>query len=197
VFDTRAIAERKIEEAIKDGAFDNLPGKGKPLVLDDDPSTPLHLRLANKVLKNANVLPDWVQLNVEIREGAEECSRIWERTQAEYSRRQARLQDAAARPADLSRAESAFAQWYIRTHQAYVGAMKRVNTDILKSNMMQPMAPCVLIPYRIVEETRRFEEQFPPPAGFKPPPQAASAGPLTLKSVAVEIYLARLRKRET
>ena len=196
MFDTRVIAERKIEEAIEEGAFDNLPGKGKPLVLDDDPSTPLHLKLANKVLRNANVLPDWVQLNVEIREGVQECSRLWERTAGEYSKRLAKLHAAADRAGDLPRAEAAFVQWYTRSHQAYVGAMKRVNTDILKSNMMQPMAPGVLIPYRIAEETARFEEHFPPPAGFEPPQPASGPGPLTLRAVAVETYLARLRKTE-
>src|SRR5437763_1892288 len=30
------IAESKIQEAIDEGKFDNLPGKGKPLVFDDD-----------------------------------------------------------------------------------------------------------------------------------------------------------------
>src|SRR5689334_22802808 len=52
------VAERKIQEAIDEGAFDNLPGKGKPLVFDDDPMTPPHLRLANRILRNANVLPE-------------------------------------------------------------------------------------------------------------------------------------------
>ena len=54
-FDTGRIAERKIQEAIEEGAFDDLPGKGQPIDLDDDPMTPPHLRLSNRVLKNAGV----------------------------------------------------------------------------------------------------------------------------------------------
>ena len=41
------VAEREIREAIEEGKFDNLPGKGKSIVFDDDPMTPPHLRMAN------------------------------------------------------------------------------------------------------------------------------------------------------
>ena len=36
MFFSHLIAERKIQEAILKGELDNLPGKGKPLQLDDD-----------------------------------------------------------------------------------------------------------------------------------------------------------------
>jgi hypothetical protein len=50
------IAERKIKEAIERGEFDDLPGAGRPLDLDDlDPSLPEELRLAYRVLKNAGM----------------------------------------------------------------------------------------------------------------------------------------------
>ena len=39
------------------GEFDNLPGKGKPLPLEDDSQVPEDLRLAYKLLKNADCLP--------------------------------------------------------------------------------------------------------------------------------------------
>jgi hypothetical protein len=48
------IAERKIEGAIARGEFDNLPGAGRPLDLDDiDPLLPEALRMAQRILKNA------------------------------------------------------------------------------------------------------------------------------------------------
>jgi DnaJ family protein C protein 28 len=34
---SKRIAEDRIEEAMQEGAFDDLPGKGKPLNLEDDP----------------------------------------------------------------------------------------------------------------------------------------------------------------
>jgi len=56
------IAERKIQEAMARGEFDNLPGKGKPLVLEDLSGVPEELRMAYKVLKNAGCLPLEVEL---------------------------------------------------------------------------------------------------------------------------------------
>jgi len=60
------IAERRIKDAIKDGVFDNLPGAGKPLELEDDSHIPEDLRIAYKVLKNANFVPPEVSLRKEI-----------------------------------------------------------------------------------------------------------------------------------
>ncbi|HJD96114.1 DnaJ family domain-containing protein [Mailhella massiliensis] len=50
-------AERRIQEAQKEGAFDNLPGEGRALDLEDDSAVPAELRMAYKVLKNAGYLP--------------------------------------------------------------------------------------------------------------------------------------------
>jgi hypothetical protein len=48
------LAERKIEEAIARGEFDDLPGAGRALDLDDvDPLLPEELRMAFRLLKNA------------------------------------------------------------------------------------------------------------------------------------------------
>src|SRR5688572_32819466 len=47
------IAEQRIAEAIANGDFDDLPGSGKPLELDDDALIPEELRLAYRILKNA------------------------------------------------------------------------------------------------------------------------------------------------
>lgn len=51
------LAEERIKKAQEEGAFDNLPGRGKPLCLDDDAHVPEDLRMAWRVLKNADCLP--------------------------------------------------------------------------------------------------------------------------------------------
>jgi DnaJ homologue, subfamily C, member 28, conserved domain len=56
------IAEQRILEAQRNGAFDNLPGKGKPLELEDLSWVPEELRIGYHVLKNAHVLPPEVEL---------------------------------------------------------------------------------------------------------------------------------------
>lgn len=56
------IAEQRILEAQRAGAFDNLPGKGEPLELEDLSWVPEDLRIGYHVLKNAHVLPPEVEL---------------------------------------------------------------------------------------------------------------------------------------
>ena len=56
------VAEQRILEAQRAGAFDNLPGKGKPLELEDLSWVPEDLRISYHVLKNAHVLPPEIEL---------------------------------------------------------------------------------------------------------------------------------------
>ena len=51
------IAEERIRRAIEDGEFHNLPGSGKPLVLEDDTWIPEDMRLSYRILKNAGCIP--------------------------------------------------------------------------------------------------------------------------------------------
>jgi len=60
------LVEQRIRTAMADGVFDDLPGKGRPLVLDDDSLVPEDMRLAHRVLKNAGYLPEQLQLRSEI-----------------------------------------------------------------------------------------------------------------------------------
>lgn len=52
-----AIVEAKIAQAQEAGAFDDLPGAGKPLDLDDDRLVPEDVRAAYRILKNAGYVP--------------------------------------------------------------------------------------------------------------------------------------------
>lgn len=61
-----AIAEQRIREAARRGDFDDLPGAGRPLDLDDDLLVPEDLRMAYRILKNAGFVPPEVQTLNEI-----------------------------------------------------------------------------------------------------------------------------------
>lgn len=61
------IIEQRIREAQKKGAFDDLPGNGKPLDLTDDANVPEDLKMAYKMLKNADCVPPEIELKNEIR----------------------------------------------------------------------------------------------------------------------------------
>ena len=56
------LAEQRILEAQRKGEFDDLPGKGQPLELEDLSSVPDELRIGYIVLKNAHVLPPEAEL---------------------------------------------------------------------------------------------------------------------------------------
>ena len=60
------IAENKIRDAVSRGEFDNLPGAGKPIDLEEYFRTPEELRMAYSVLKSARCLPEEVELMNEI-----------------------------------------------------------------------------------------------------------------------------------
>jgi hypothetical protein len=62
------MVERMIKEAQERGEFDDLPGQGEPLKLEDDRHIPEDLRLAHKILKNAGCLPPELALKKEIRQ---------------------------------------------------------------------------------------------------------------------------------
>ena len=62
------IIEQRIKEAMEKGKFDDLPGHGEPLALEDDSHIPEDLRLAYKILKNADCLPPELELRKEIRQ---------------------------------------------------------------------------------------------------------------------------------
>jgi hypothetical protein len=77
------IAEQRIQEAMERGEFDNLPGAGKPLTLEDDSHLPADIRIAYKILKNADCLPPELELRKEIRTTEELLSGIQD-TQEKY-----------------------------------------------------------------------------------------------------------------
>ncbi|MBY5930082.1 DUF1992 domain-containing protein [Halomonas sp. DP8Y7-3] len=62
------LAETRIQKAQQEGAFDNLPDRGKPIELDDDSMIPETLRAGYRLLKNAGYLPPELQLQREMRE---------------------------------------------------------------------------------------------------------------------------------
>jgi len=65
------IVEERIRKAQKSGEFDNLEGTGEPLNLADDQAVAEELRLAYKILKNANCLPPEIEIKKEIQQTEE------------------------------------------------------------------------------------------------------------------------------
>jgi hypothetical protein len=60
------LAETRILEAVERGEFDDLPGAGQPLALDDDRDVPAELRVPYRILKNSGCVPPEVDLRRQI-----------------------------------------------------------------------------------------------------------------------------------
>lgn len=134
------VAERKIREAMDEGLFDNLPGKGKPLILDDDPLTPAHLRMVHHVLKNANVVPEWILREREIEAAKQAAADFLAKCEADR---------AQGVPRDPSRARS-----------EYQDLMRAANDLILKFNLVNPFVHRAPVPFRIKERLGDWDARF-------------------------------------
>ena len=62
----QALIDRQIEEAIKDGRSDHLPGAGKPLNLNQNENVPDELRMAYKILAENELAPDWLMMGQDL-----------------------------------------------------------------------------------------------------------------------------------
>jgi len=141
------IADRKIEEAMQEGKFDDLPGKGKPLPLDEEWFAPPELRPAIRLLKSAGVLPDWMERAREIERLRAECDRLWRIAELEY-------------PRAMSLGEARFLEWQARTWAGLEQVMTRVNSLVLAYNCTAPACAVPQTPYNLAQQQARFEERF-------------------------------------
>lgn len=58
--------DEQIRRAIEEGQFEDLPGKGKPLKLDENPLADPEWRLANHMLRSAGYTLPWIEKRKEI-----------------------------------------------------------------------------------------------------------------------------------
>lgn len=143
------IADRKIEEAMQQGKFDDLPGKGKPLPLDEEWFAPPELRPAIRLLKSAGVLPDWLERAREIERLREDAQRLWHIAEREYPQAQ-RL------------SVERFHAWRDASWQGILAVMQRVNSLILAYNCTAPAHARPQIPFQLEAERARFYDTFAP-----------------------------------
>jgi hypothetical protein len=60
------IAEQRIREAMDRGEFDHLPLQGQPVPLEELSGVPEALRMGYKILLNAGVLPEEIQVRKDV-----------------------------------------------------------------------------------------------------------------------------------
>lgn len=65
--------EELIRQAMQEGKFDNLPGKGRPLPLDENPHEDPELRMAHHVLRQSGFTLPWIETRREIESTLDEA----------------------------------------------------------------------------------------------------------------------------
>jgi hypothetical protein len=85
----QSLIDQRFQQAQDDGLFDNLPGAGKPLNLDDDALVPAEDRAGYRLLKANGFAPPWIEARHEIAEERanletwlEQANRRWSRLDA-------------------------------------------------------------------------------------------------------------------
>ena len=76
-----SLIDQKIREAMEQGEFDNLPGKGKPVDTSENPFEDPEMRLAHRMLRNAGFAPSWIEerkdIDSEFEIARNQLSRVW------------------------------------------------------------------------------------------------------------------------
>jgi DnaJ homolog subfamily C member 28 len=77
-----SLTEKKLREAIENGEFDDLPGKGEPIDLKENPFEDPDLRAVHRLLRNAGFAPAWIEerkdIDGELSVAQKTLSRSWE-----------------------------------------------------------------------------------------------------------------------
>jgi DnaJ family protein C protein 28 len=96
-------ADEIIQRAMQAGEFDNLPGKGKPLKLDENPHEPAEWRTAYNLLRSNGYSLPWLELRKEIEEALDRARQdasaswrsgdpvLWQKQQTTFTQRIATL----------------------------------------------------------------------------------------------------------
>ncbi len=139
------IAERKIQDAIDDGLFDNLPGRGQPLDLSVNPFEPPGMGAINRLLKHNRVLPPWLLIEQEIEAGRALALGVLTRW--------------GASEADL-RGMPTYSAFRAKAREAYARHLKETNDLILKYNYSSPFQFRTQIPFLQKRRLAEFDAEY-------------------------------------
>jgi hypothetical protein len=141
--------DQMIREAQARGDFDNLPGMGKPLNLDDDVYAG-EMASAYRIAKNANAAPLWVQLDKEIGEDRTALDAMLERNARHLTEMKG---TADAREAARLQARALYLEKAAELHK------KIAEFNMLRPRQLSWLEKAGLLP---PVAARRYDERIPP-----------------------------------
>ena len=139
VKERQALVDRLIREAMERGEFDDLPGKGRPLRLDENPYLEPGQELAFGLLKKNGFAPEWIERDKTIRREMESARH---QLQVAWQRRR----DNRAYESTWSAAVSRFEETLIK-----------LNRKIDDFNLVVPVVSLQRARLRLEDEIRRVQ----------------------------------------
>jgi len=155
------VSERRIQEAIEAGEFDNLPGMGKPLTQKDNPFVPAEMRAAFTVLANSGYAPDWMVVSQQIEADLERLRHDADRHFA-YLRES--LKELGSDPFAIRRLRQQVTLLKAQHNRALArhrAAIEEVNRKIVLFNNTVPIAALLKVPLSVEMEMAKFEDRVP------------------------------------
>lgn len=140
------LISQRIEEAMRQGAFDNLRGKGRPLDPAPAPFVPPDMQMANALLKNNDLVPAWIGDRNTTLAAIEDLRARIERRAAEFREAQT-----AATPEPGPR----LAQHWSRQITTWRTEIAELNKRIDIQNLKQPVTFLEIVKLRLEDELRR------------------------------------------
>ncbi|HUP28376.1 MAG TPA: DUF1992 domain-containing protein [Chloroflexia bacterium] len=155
------LSERRIQEAIEAGEFDNLSGAGKPLQFEDNPFVPEDMRVAFKVLQNSNFAPDWMVLAQEIDADKE---RLRQSADVHFASLRRQLEQVAGNPFATTRLRTEVERLkkdHKRATARHASLVEEINRKISTFNQTVPIASLLRVPLSLPLEMQKFEDRVP------------------------------------
>jgi DnaJ family protein C protein 28 len=144
--------EDLIQRAIQEGKFSHLPGKGKPLRLDDNPHADPDWQLAYHLLKENGFSLPWLELRQELEseiEAARQSLKLaWERRQSTAVHKP--LVDKPPFPSSDPEAE------FRRALRVFEEQIARINQRIFDYNLQTPSDRFQMLKLNLEQEIERI-----------------------------------------
>jgi Domain of unknown function (DUF1992) len=141
------LISHRIEEAQRNGAFDNLRNKGKPLAIERNPFVPADRQMANDLLKNNNLAPHWISERTAMLQTIDRFRLHFQSTSQQFQQAWQHATDDKRRTLVQKRWDQQLGEWT----EEIQALNRRINTI----NLQQPIARLEIFKILLDEELQR------------------------------------------
>jgi hypothetical protein len=146
------LISQRIEEAMREGKFDNLRGKGKPLNPAPEPHVPPDMQMANSLLTNNDLTPAWISDRGQVLAAIERFRRQLHLALVDHHAARAAAQNPTERASEERRWQAQIAAWQEE--------VRTLNRRIELQNFKQPVTFLEIFKVRLDDEVRRTEREI-------------------------------------